>query len=88
MKAFRVARVTDRHDGSVHVRGARSRCCARVEQIRREVASLTAAELHRRVPDPPGDDEIGRLARTRNEMLDRLEHAQDPAAPVRLRRLP
>jgi signal transduction histidine kinase len=48
-----------------------------VEQIRREVASITAAELHRRVPDPPGDDEIGRLARTMNEMLNRLEHAQD-----------
>ena len=48
-----------------------------VEQIRREVASITAAQLHRRVPDPPGDDEIGRLARTMNEMLNRLEHAQD-----------
>jgi signal transduction histidine kinase len=53
------------------------RALASVEQIRREVASITAAELHRRVPDPPGDDEIGRLARTMNEMLNRLEHAQD-----------
>src|SRR4029453_6831915 len=53
------------------------RALAPVEQIRREVASITAAELHRRVPDPPGDDEIGRLAQTMNEMLNRLEHAQD-----------
>jgi HAMP domain-containing protein len=53
------------------------RALAPVEQIRREVASITAAQLHRRVPDPPGDDEIGRLARTMNEMLNRLEHAQD-----------
>jgi signal transduction histidine kinase len=48
-----------------------------VEAIRREVAAISAAELHRRVPDQPGDDEIARLARTMNAMLGRLEGARD-----------
>jgi signal transduction histidine kinase len=47
-----------------------------VEAIRREVDEISAAELHRRVPDPDGDDEIARLAVTMNRMLDRLEEAQ------------
>ncbi len=47
-----------------------------VEAIRSGVAGISAAELHRRVPEPPVDDEVGRLARTMNEMLDRLEAAQ------------
>ena len=29
--------------------------------------------MHRRVPEPDTDDEVGRLARTMNAMLDRLE---------------
>ena len=29
--------------------------------------------MHRRVPEPPTGDEIGRLARTMNAMLDRLD---------------
>jgi HAMP domain-containing protein len=37
---------------------------APVEAIRREVDEISAVELHRRVPDPPGDDEVTRLART------------------------
>jgi len=49
---------------------------APVEAIRGEVDAISAAELHRRVPDPPGDDEIARLANTMNRMLDRLERAQ------------
>ena len=52
------------------------RALAPVEAIRAEVDAISAAALHRRVPDPPADDEIGRLARTMNRMLGRLERAQ------------
>jgi signal transduction histidine kinase len=52
------------------------RTLAPVEAIRAEVDEISAAELHRRVPDPPGDDEITRLTRTMNRMLARLEQAQ------------
>jgi signal transduction histidine kinase len=47
-----------------------------VEAIRREVAGIGTAGspgLDRRVPVPAGDDEVARLARTMNGMLDRLE---------------
>lgn len=44
-----------------------------VEAIRAEVAALSARDLHRRVPEPASSDEVGRLARTMNAMLDRLE---------------
>lgn len=47
-----------------------------VERIRREVAALGAAELHRRIEVPPSGDEISRLASTMNDMLGRLEDAQ------------
>lgn len=47
-----------------------------VEAIRREVEGISADQLHRRVPNPAVDDEIGRLARTMNGMLDRLEGSQ------------
>lgn len=46
-----------------------------VEAIRAEVANIRGADLHRRVPQPSRDDEIGRLAGTMNDMLDRLERA-------------
>lgn len=46
-----------------------------VEAIRSEVADISSSGLDRRVPVPPGDDEIARLARTMNEMLERLEQA-------------
>jgi signal transduction histidine kinase len=46
-----------------------------VEAIRAEVAAISAGELDRRVPEPVGDDEIARLARTMNAMLGRLEAA-------------
>jgi signal transduction histidine kinase len=49
---------------------------APVEAIRAEVDAISAAALHRRVRAPPADDEIGRLARTMNRMLGRLEQAQ------------
>lgn len=48
-----------------------------VEAIRVQVTSVTSAELDRRVPEPAGDDEIARLARTMNEMLERLEASRD-----------
>lgn len=47
-----------------------------VESIRAQVAAISASELHRRVPDPPGNDEIARLAETMNAMLARLESEQ------------
>jgi signal transduction histidine kinase len=47
-----------------------------VERIRTEVEAISPEELHRRVPDPPGDDEIARLAATMNRMLTRLEEGQ------------
>jgi signal transduction histidine kinase len=48
-----------------------------VEAIRAEVAEITGRQLHRRVPEPAVDDEIGRLARTMNDMLGRLERASE-----------
>ena len=48
-----------------------------VDDIRREVADISAHDLSRRVPQPATDDEIGRLAETMNAMLDRLESFTD-----------
>lgn len=53
-----------------------SKALSPVEAIRAEVESISGRELHRRVPDPPGDDEISRLAATMNRMLERLESAR------------
>ena len=53
------------------------RALAPVEAIRREVDEVSAAQLHRRVPQPKADDEIGRLAATMNRMLERLENARN-----------
>ena len=52
------------------------RALAPVEGIRAEVARIGGRDLSRRVPAPSADDEVGRLARTMNGMLDRLESAQ------------
>ncbi len=52
------------------------RALAPVDAIRAEVEAISAAELGRRVPNPPGHDEIARLAATMNRMLERLEGAQ------------
>ena len=49
------------------------RALAPVEAIRSEVETITSQQLHRRVPDPSGSDEIARLAATMNGMLARLE---------------
>jgi signal transduction histidine kinase len=52
------------------------RSLAPVESMREQVAEISATEMHRRVPNPTGGDEIARLARTMNDMLDRLEGAR------------
>jgi signal transduction histidine kinase len=52
------------------------RALAPVEAIRVEVDAISTNQLHRRVPDPPGDDEVARLAATMNRMLARLEAGQ------------
>ncbi len=44
-----------------------------VEAIRRRVATIAANDLTERVPETGGDDEVSRLARTLNAMLDRLQ---------------
>ena len=64
------------------------RALAPVEAIRREVDEISAAQLHRRVPQPKADDEIGRLAATMNRMLARLEDSSKQPAPLCLRRIP
>jgi signal transduction histidine kinase len=46
-----------------------------VESMRAEAERITASTMHHRVPEPPTHDEVGRLARTMNSMLDRLEAA-------------
>jgi signal transduction histidine kinase len=44
-----------------------------VDAIRAEVDEITGSTTHRRVPEPPTSDEVGRLARTMNAMLSRLD---------------
>ncbi|MGH9190620.1 MAG: sensor histidine kinase [Acidimicrobiales bacterium] len=46
-----------------------------VEAIRSDVAEIGGRDLRRRVIEPDGDDEIARLARTMNAMLERVEDA-------------
>ncbi|HEV2251978.1 MAG TPA: HAMP domain-containing sensor histidine kinase [Streptosporangiaceae bacterium] len=46
-----------------------------VEQIRGAVTAITLTGLSQRVPEPGTGDEIGRLARTMNDMLARLDDA-------------
>jgi signal transduction histidine kinase len=46
-----------------------------VEAIRAQVDAITGTTMDRRVPVPNTDDEVARLARTMNGMLDRLENA-------------
>ena len=52
------------------------RALSPVERMRRQVDGVDASSLGDRVDDPGSDDEVGRLARTMNRMLDRLEIAQ------------
>ncbi|MDQ4118498.1 MAG: ATP-binding protein [Actinomycetota bacterium] len=53
-----------------------SRALRPVEAIRSRVAGLTDRDLSMRVPEPATHDEVGRLARTMNRMLSRLEESQ------------
>lgn len=46
-----------------------------VEAIRLEAEAIGGSTIHRRVPVPGKGDEIGRLARTMNAMLERLDHS-------------
>lgn len=46
-----------------------------VEAIRAQVDEISGTTIHRRVPESASGDEIGRLARTMNAMLARLEGA-------------
>jgi HAMP domain-containing protein len=48
-----------------------------VEAMRLQVDRITSERLDRRVVQPPVADEIGRLARTLNHMLDRLQASSD-----------
>lgn len=48
-----------------------------VEGIRVGVSEIGGSDLDRRVPVPAGDDEVARLARTMNDMLERVESASD-----------
>ena len=47
-----------------------------VDQMRRRVDLIEEEEIHARVELPPGDDEIARLARTLNELLERIDAAR------------
>ncbi|MDT5034413.1 MAG: hypothetical protein QOC94_4584, partial [Actinoplanes sp.] len=46
-----------------------------VEAMRRQAATITATNLHARLPVPTADDEVAALAETMNTMLDRIEAA-------------
>jgi signal transduction histidine kinase len=48
-----------------------------VEAMRIEVAGIRGGQLERRVPVVSSADEVGRLARTLNDMLDRLEASDE-----------
>jgi heavy metal sensor kinase len=48
-----------------------------VESMRSEAADISGTVGGRRLPEPEGDDEIARLARTLNEMLARLEESAE-----------
>jgi signal transduction histidine kinase len=48
-----------------------------VAAMTREVEEITHTTMHRRVPEPSSHDEVHELARTMNDMLSRLETAQE-----------
>ena len=48
-----------------------------VDAMRAEVATISTSDLTRRVPVPRANDDIGRLATTMNDMLDRLQASHD-----------
>ncbi|WP_327581929.1 HAMP domain-containing histidine kinase [Nonomuraea sp. NBC_00507] len=48
---------------------------AQLEAIRAQISQITVSDLSLRVPVPPGDDEITRLATTTNQTLSQLDGA-------------
>ena len=56
------------------------RTLAPVDAIRARADSISGESLSSRVPEPVQDDEIGRLARTVNRMLGRLEDSSECSA--------
>jgi signal transduction histidine kinase len=46
-----------------------------VEAMRRQATTISATNLHLRLPVPPASDEVSALATTMNTMLDRIEAA-------------
>lgn len=48
-----------------------------VSSIQRQVAAITGDRVRERVPVPSTEDEVADLAATMNEMLDRIDHAQE-----------
>jgi two-component system, OmpR family, sensor kinase len=48
-----------------------------VERMRQEAAAISVSEPGRRLPVPGADDEVARLGRTLNSLLDRLQSAAD-----------
>ena len=53
------------------------RTLAPVEAIRERAQAITGRHLDQRVPEPEQVDEIGRLARTINQMLERLHESSE-----------
>ncbi len=51
-----------------------------IEAITRTAEEITVSGLDRRIPDPPSDDEIGRLVKVLNEMIGRLESSFNQSA--------
>ena len=62
--------------------------CARSRRSAPRWRRSAGRRLDRRVPVPASDDEIARLARTMNDMLDRVDDAGRAPAALRRRRLP
>ena len=48
-----------------------------IEMMRREVAEVATVSSGHRVAEPANDDEVGRLARTLNSMLDRIQSSSE-----------
>lgn len=63
--------------GGLFIWMAIGRALRPVEKMRKQAASISATDLHLRVPQPPGDDPISDLAITLNAMLDRLQQSND-----------
>jgi signal transduction histidine kinase len=55
---------------------AATRALRPVDTITRRTRAITATNLSERVPVPPGRDDVHQLARTMNDMLSRLQRAQ------------